>query len=415
MSLFRWAPRDAEQRLNIENPAVPLTDLSLLSVLGGSPTDAGMAVTELTSLNFSAVWRCVSLISGLGGALPLNVYDKTTKQPVEHSLLDNPHPDLTPLEFWKLSYVHRTLWGNFYAQKIFKRGNGTIQYLMPIMPNHVIPGKAKPTPANPSGKVFQVTDDAGRTHAMTSNEIFHLPGLGYDGVCGMSPIKMARQGIGLALGAEKYASTLFGSGNLTSGILQTEQRLTQQQAEKLQVQWQEKLGGLARAHRVAVLDSGAKFQSLTMPNDDAQLLESRRFQLTELGRYYGVPPFLLFDHEKSTTWGTGLEQQGLGFVMYDLHPTWLATTEQRVTKELLGDGLIARYSIRQLLRGDSIARAEWSRVMFEMGVLNANEIREDEDLPPREGGDKYLDSVTAQQANENALTSTSLGPSSANS
>jgi HK97 family phage portal protein len=127
-----------------------------------------------------------------------------------------------------------------------------------------------------------------------------------------------------------------------------------------------------------------------MPNDDAQLLESRRFELTELGRYFGVPPFLLFDHEKSTTWGSGLEQQMLGFINVDLHPTWLGPTEQRITKELLGNGLEARYDMRDIMRGDSVARANYYQVMFGLGGLNANEIRFDEDLPPVEGGDEYL-------------------------
>src|SRR5690606_24879545 len=130
------------------------------------------------------------------------------------------------------------------------------------------------------------------------------------------------------------------------------------------------------------IDSGAEFQSLTMPNDEAQLLETRTFQLGEIGRIFGVPPFLMSNTEKSTSWGTALEQQAQAFVQFDLHPQWLAPTEQRVTQELLPSGRDAKYKVEGLLRGDSQARAEFYRAMRELGVMNADEIRALEDMPP---------------------------------
>lgn len=405
-----------EKRVNIENPAVPLTDPSLLAWLTGPPTDSGVPVNEFTAMNFSAVARCISLISGLGGALPIVVADTKTKEPVENTLVSKPHPDMTRVEFWRLTYVHRALWGNFYAQKIRKRA-GTVQYLMPIAPNRVVPKLGPSSAGNPSGKVFTVSQERGQSKTYTSRDIYHLPGLGFDGVVGMSPIRMAAQAIGLSLGAEKYSAKLFGSGNLMSGILQTDQKLTKQQAEGLQDRWHEKMAGLQRAHQAAVLDAGLKFQSLQMPNDDAQMLESRRFQLTEIGRWYGVPPFLLFDHEKSTTWGSGLEQQALGFCKFDLHPMWLAPTEARITDELLGEGLQATYDMTDLLRGDSVARAEFYRVMREVGAYSANDIRDSENLPPVDGGDEYLKpaamgtTANAPLGTDKVLGGASLGPS----
>lgn len=390
MSLFRGF----ESRYSLENPSVPLTASSLAGLLMNAPNDAGVPVNEYTAMNFSAVYRCVALISGLGGALPLKAFRKGTKDPAKSTLLDNPHPEMTALEFWRLSYVHRCLWGNFYARKV-RKASGNIDYLLDLNPNQARAIRVAPTDGNPSGKAFRVTDYNGKTEILTSHDIFHLPGLGFDGMCGYSPVRLGAQAIGLALGAEKYAAKLFGSGNLMSGILQTDQSLTPDQAEALQGQWQTMLAGLQRAHQTAVLDSGLKFQSLTMPNDDAQLLESRRFELTEIGRWYGVPPFLLFDHEKSTTWGSGLEQQALGFMKYDLHPTWLAPTEQRISRELLPNQMDARYDMAEILRGDSNARAVYYRNLREIGVLNANEIRDYEDLAPRPdlNGDVYLDPV----------------------
>lgn len=374
----------------IESPTQPLTSANLLALLGGTATDAGVSVTPEGSLAMSAVYRGTALISQLGGALPIKVYDKSTNETTSSQLLDNPHPELTDLELWRLSYVHRCLWGNSYFQKV-RDNMRRITWLYPLSPWRMRVGRArKPIPENPTGKVFQFTDDWGTYHEMTPKEIFHIPGMGYDGVCGVSPVRAAAQAIGLSLAAEQSAARLFGSGNMLSGVLQTEQRLTEPQATALQDRWRAKFGGSKNAHEVAVLDSGAAFQSMTMPNVDAQMLESRDFQITELSRFFGVPPYLMFQTEKSTSWGTGIEQQAVGFVKFDLHPGWLAPTEARITKELLPDGRRAKYKIEGLLRGDTMARAEFYRVMREVGAFSANDIREFEDLTPVEGGEMYL-------------------------
>lgn len=400
-----------ESRASLENPAVPLTSASLLAMLGGYPTDSGTQITEVTSMRMSAVFRGVSLVAGLCGSLPIDVVEKKTKKEASNPLIDDPHPEMTPAELWGLTGAHRVLWGNAYLQKVYKRG-GAIDHLAPITPDRVTVGKANPIKANPTGKVFRVVDDNGVAHAMTPNEILHIPGLSYDGVCGTSPVRAAAQAVGLSIGAEKYGAKLFGSGNLMSGLLQTEQKLTQQQAETLQQRWQERIGGIDNAHKVAILDAGAKFQSLTMPNDDAQLLESRDFQITELARFLGIPPYLMMQTEKTTSWGTGLEQQATGFVKFDLHPRWLATTEQRITKELLPSDLQARYNIDDLMRGDSISRSEYYRVMYEMGAFSANEIRRLEGLPPREGGDDYMEPLPAGAVNSPLGTDPVIGGSS---
>lgn len=390
MSLLRLS----ERRANIENPAVPLTSNTLLSLFGGQQTDSGIPVTEYTAMKMSAVYRGASLVSGLCGALPINVYKVDSKDKQSDSLLASPHPEMTPLEFWRLCGLHRMLWGNFYAQKI-RNGAGGIVWLNPIHPRNVAVLRASSIPTNPTGKIFKVTEDNGKITPCTSNEIFHVPGLGYEGLAGFSPVRMAAQAIGLSLAVEKYGSNLFGRGNLLSGLLQTDSKLNQDQAEALQQRWSEKFSGQDGAHRVAVLDAGAKFQSLTMPNDDAEMLASRDFQVTEIARFMGIPPYLMYQTDKTTSWGSGLEQQARGFNQFDLHPNWLAPTEQRVTKELLPRGKEARYDIDQLLRGDSEARAKYYAVLREAGALSPNEIRFLEDLPPRPGGDTYIDPAPA--------------------
>lgn len=379
-----------ERRTSLESPTLPLTSTALLDWLGGTLMDSGIQVSETSSLATSAVWRATALISSLGGALPLPTYTRGTQQRAELQPFDDWHPEMPGLELKKMSYVHRCLWGNSYYQKVRSR-SGELKYLYPITPDRCAVGRVRPSTANPAGKMFRVVDDWGEAHAFTTRDILHVPGLGYDGLTGCSPVRAAAQGVGLALAAEKSAAKLFGSGNMLSGFLQTEQRLSQPQAEALQARWREKMSGASSAHEVGVLDSGAKFESLTMPNDDAQMLESRQFQVTDLARYFGVPPFLMMQTEKSTSWGTGLEQQSTGFSVWDLHPQWLAPYEARINKELLFPlGLYCEYNMEGLLRGDSKSRAEFYRVMREIGAFSANDVRELENRPPIEGGESYL-------------------------
>jgi len=376
-----------EHRASLENPAVPLTSANLVSLLGGTAGESGVQVTETSGLRMPAVWRAVAVIANVAAALPLHTYTSGTRDRATVALLEDPHPELTRFELWRLVYVHRLLWGNAYLQKV-RNGGGKIVQLWPVRPDRVKADREPPTPENPGGKVFWIQDDHGVRQRRTSREILHLPALGYDGVTGCSPVRAAAEGIGLGLAAEKAAAKLYGSGNMISGVLQTEQRLTEEQAAQLKAGWKAKLSGGQSAHDIAVLDSGASFSPVTMPYKDSQFLESRQFQVTEVSRMFGVPPFLLMSTEKSTSWGTGLEQQAQGFVTWDLAPTWLTPTEQRVTKELLDSGQYAKYQVNGLLRGDSSARATFYRALRDTGAFSADDIRELEDLKPiggREG------------------------------
>lgn len=374
-----------ETRNVLDRPAVPLTSTSLLEVLGGPMSDSGVRITERSSLTMSAVYRCVTLVSSVCASLPLHSYKVDSLERSDSNLLSNPHPEMTAYELWRSVYAFRCLWGNAYLHKI-RDSVGRVKQLWPIHPERVQVGRARPIDLNPSGKIFKITDDDGAEHPFTSREIMHIPHLGYDGITGVSPIRLATQAIGIALAAEKYAAKLFSSGNLLSGILQTEQRLQKADAERLQERWNRTMTGIDQARKVAILDSGAKFQSLTMPNDDAEMLATRQFQVPEIGRFFGIPSFLLGDTGRTPGQGAGLEQESLGWVIYDLHPTWLAPTEQRITKELVPNDMYVKYRLEGLLRGDSQARAEFYTALWGIGVLNPDEIRELEDRPPIPGG-----------------------------
>lgn len=369
---------------SVENPTHSLSGSTILEAIGARNSSSGRAVTEQTSLGMPAVWRAVNLLAGTVASLPLHAYRSSeggrTVQTTGRaaSLLETPHPDMTRFELWETVMAHMLLWGNAYLW-LGRNQLGQVVELWPIHPSRVKVGRTSET----GRKVYQI-DGGEREHDDSS--ILHLPAFGYDGVCGVSPIRIAREGIGLALAAEEYGARLFGSGSLATGLLQTEQRLTPDQADILQERWKTKRAGLKSAHETIVLDRGATFTQLTIPPGDAQFIESRRFQISEVARMFGVPPHMLMDTEKSTSWGTGIEQQGIGFVVYTLRP-WLTRTEQRITRVLKPEPVYAKFAVEGLLRGDSASRLAFYKGMWEIGALNTDEVRALEERGPVEGGD----------------------------
>ena len=374
---------------SVENPAKPLTDASLIEMFGGTPTHSGVTVNEKTALNLIAVYRCVELIAGTCAALPLKAYRTGTKERIQAPVLDDPHPELTSFEVWEIGFASLLLWGNAYFRKL-RDGTGRIRYLWPLHPSRVEPELVGPTETNPGGKVFKIKDRNGADQEYTPFEILHIPGLGYDGRKGLSRIQLAKQGLGLGLAAEEYAARFFGSGSMFSGILTTDARLEEGAAKALKQRWKEKVGGLARAHDIAVLDSGAKFQPVSIPPEDAELLATRNYTTTEIARLFGLPPHAIGDVEKSTSWGTGIEQQTIGMVQFTLQPSYLRRVERRLTKEVLfNPNVYAEYTVEGLLRGDSKSRAAFYQTMRAIKAMTANEVRIRENLEPYEGGDVF--------------------------
>ncbi len=387
MTLF--APLATPRARAVESPAVPLTSSTLLELVGGSHAAAGVNVTETTALGMPAVWRAVNVIAGTAAGLPLHAYrdvedtrEKLKAPDRAARFLDDPHPDLTPFELWETAYTHVALWGNFYGRKLGSTAMPLAE-LWPIHPSRVKVGRVSET----GRKIYEID---GGLEVHYDDTLLHVPGFGYDGTCGVSPVRAAREGLSLAMAAEQYGAKFFGSGSLATGVLQTEQRLTPRQADALHARWQAKRTGLGSAHDTIVLDRGAKFEQLSIPPEDAQFIETRRFQISEIARMFGIPPHMLMDTEKSTSWGTGIEQQTIGFVTYSLR-NWLIRFEQRISKHLLKpQNAYARYSLEGLLRGDSAQRAAFYRTMREIGGLNADEIRALEERGPIPGGDVYL-------------------------
>lgn len=377
------APRNA----SIQSPTVPLTDTTILEYLGADTKSiSGTNVTEVTALGVPAVLRAAQVSSSVPASLPFHAYREVEGagriRATGHAarLMDDPHPDMTPYELWQTVFLHRKLWGNAYLRKL-RNQLGQLAELWPIHPGRVKAGRSSET----GRKVYVV--DGNTDDPLSDDEILHIPGMGYDGICGVSPIRAAREAVGLGLAAQEYGARLFSSGALATGVLQTDQRLTQKQADQLSERWNAKRTGMKSAHETVVLDKGANFHQLSINPGDAQFLESRRFQVVEVCRFMGLPPFLMFETEKSTSWGTGLEQQALGWVQFDLGPD-LVAVEQRVSKGALRpEPVYSRFSLEGLLRGDSAARAAFYTAMWNLGALSTNEVRAYEEQAPVEGGD----------------------------
>ncbi len=360
-------------------------------MLDGAPSTTGIRVTNTSALRHIAVFRSVELRAGTMAALPLKAFQKDSRERVVNApVLDDPHPELTRFEVWEQAYAHIDLWGNAYLRKL-RDGAGRVRYLWPIHPSRVHVDLVEPDERNPGGKVFAIDAKGGRREPYTSYEILHLPGFGYDGRVGLSRIELGSRAIELGLAAEDYAARFFGNGTSLSGILSTDQTISQTVADTLKQRWREKVGGLSKSHDIAVLDAGTKFQPISIPAKDAQLLETRQSSVGDIATLFGLPPHAIGDVERSTSWGTGIEQQTIGMVQFTFQPM-LARVEQRLTKEIVqpaNPNVYVEYVVEGLLRGDSASRAAFYQAMRQMKAMSANEVRARENLEPYEGGDTY--------------------------
>jgi HK97 family phage portal protein len=387
MGLFR-----PERRTSFENPSVSLSDASLIQMFGGDVmTTAGPMVSETGAIStMVAVYRAISLLSGLVAGLPFKAFRYSDRSEVIVRPMHNPGYDRTPFELWETVMVHLLGWGNAWVHKE-RNAFGAIENLVPINPSRVKPKYYPPgTLVDQGVKVFEVKQPDGSLIPMTNYELMHIPGLSYDGLLGLSPVGVARQAIGTQMAADDLASRQYSNGNMIGGVLTTDRPLTQQQADALKARWREKMQGARHAHDIAVLDTGTKFQATTLAPEEAQFLQTRRWQTIEIARVFGIPPHLLGDVERTTSWGTGIEQQNIAFVAYTLRP-WLSRIEQRVSFQVVTPkSQFAEFEINGLLRGSAPERAAFYANGIQWGWLTRNEARIKENLVPITGLDEPL-------------------------
>ncbi len=365
-------------------------------------TTAGKPVNEHTAMQMTAVYSCVRILSETLAGLPLHVYkyndsggkEKYLKHPIYKLLHDEPNPEMTSFAFRETLMSHLLLWGNAYAQ-IIRNARGEVIALYPLMPNKMTVDR------DSSGRLFYLyqrsTEDAptlGKDSQvyLDPSDVLHIPGLGFDGLVGYSPIAMAKNAVGLAIATEEYGAKFFANGAAPGGVL--EHPGTIKDPQKVKESWNAAYQGSTNAHRVAVLEEGMKYQAIGISPEQAQFLETRKFQINEIARIFRVPPHMLADLEKSSF--SNIEQQSLEFVKYTLDP-WVVRWEQSMCRALLMESekptVFIKFNVDGLLRGDYVSRMSGYATARQNGWMSANDIRALENLdriPVELGGDLYL-------------------------
>ena len=373
---------------------------SSYNFLFGSST-SGKAVTERTAMQMTAVYSCVRILAEAVAGLPLNLYhylpdggkEKSYEHPLYRLLHDEPNPEMSSFVFRETLMTHLLLWGNAYAQ-IIRNGKGEVVALYPLMPNRITVDRDE------NGQLYysynRSSDEApimkGSTVILKPSDVLHIPGLGFDGLVGYSPIAMAKNAIGMAIACEEYGAKFFANGAAPGGVL--EHPGTIKDPQRVREAWQSQFGGSGNSNKIAVLEEGMKYTPIGISPEQAQFLETRKFQINEIARIFRVPPHMVGDLEKSSF--SNIEQQSLEFVKYTLDP-WVIRWEQSIMRSLLSfeekTQYFVKFNLEGLLRGDYQSRMTGYATARQNGWMSANDIRELENLdriPTKDGGDLYL-------------------------
>ncbi len=355
-------------------------------------TASGKTVNERTAMQTTAVYACVRILAETIASLPLHTYrytingkEKATDHQIYRLLADEPNPEMTSFVLRETLMGHLLLWGNAYAQ-IIRDGRGRVLALYPLLPNKMTVDRTE------KGELYYIYNKEGQSYTLRNDEVLHIPGLGFDGLIGYSPIAMAKNAIGMAIATEEYGAKFFANGANPGGVL--EHPGVVKDPARVRESWNSVYQGSSNAHRVAVLEEGMKFQSIGIPPEQAQFLETRKFQINEIARIFRIPPHMIGDLEKSSF--SNIEQQSLEFVMYTLDP-WVVRWEQSIKRVLFSadekKDYFVKFNVDGLLRGDYQSRMNGYAVGRQNGWLSANDIRELENMnriSEELGGDLYL-------------------------
>lgn len=357
----------------------------------GAASHSGEHVTETSALALSSVWACVNLLSGTIASLPLMVYRTgadgartvAKDHPLYRILHDSPNADQTAGDFWEFSVAGLELWGNAYAR--IDRSGGRIVALTPVKPSVMMVDRSA------SGELRYRWSDEGKSYEVMQRDMLHVRGFGGSPLGGMSTLAFGRHAFGLATAIDRAAGKMFENGMRPSVALTFDKFLTRDQRAIAEEKLAQKFVGAMNTGKPFINEGGSKLEPLSINPEDAQMLQSRGFSVEEICRFFGVPPFMVGHTEKSTSWGTGLEQQTMGFQKFTLRRR-LKRIEQAIEKQLLtpqdrAAGITVEFNLEGLLRGDSKARAAFYTALLNAGVMTINEVRALENLPPVPGGD----------------------------
>ena len=385
-------------------------------------TTSGKPVNERTAMQTTAVYACVRILAEAVASLPLHVYEYQDDggkklvhdHPLYYLLHDEPNPEMTSFVFKETLMSHLLIWGNAYAQ-IIRDGAGRVLGLYPLLPDKM------DVQRDDKGNIYYVYSRNSDENPMfkeygnirlKAENVLHIPGLGFDGLIGYSPIAMAKNAVGMTLACEEYGASFFANGANPGGVLEHPGVL--KDPSKVRESWNSVYRGVNNAHKIAVLEEGMKYQQIGIPPEEAQFLETRKFQINEIARLYRIPPHMVGDLDKSSF--SNIEQQSLEFVKYTLDP-WVIRWEQSLQRSLLLPGEKGKYFIKLnvdgLLRGDYQSRMNGYAVGRQNGWFSANDIREMENMnpiPDEEGGNLYLiNGAMTKLADAGAFAKTDTG------
>ena len=393
-----------ERRAKVEGPYRLSDDGAVTLFASSSNSHAGVVVTEETAITYTAVWACVKVIAESIASVPLILYrrldegdrrERASDEALYGLLHDFPNDEMTSMVWRETMLAHLLLWGNHYSY-IERSGGGEIIRLTPIPPQYVTPERTNaPTSNGRREVIYRVTP--GETESPTilrSSEVLHIPGLSFNGLKGLSVIAANREAIGLGMAADQFGGAFFGNSARPSGMLVSEAPLKKEARDRIKEQWNEAHQGTRNAQKTAVLDAALKWQPISINPNDAQFLETRKYQVEDVARVFRVPLVLVQSMEKTTSWGSGVEQLMIGFVTHTLRP-WMVRIEQEIHRKCLNEeqrrSLYVEHLDAGLLRGDLKSRYDAYAVGRQWGWLSPNDVRrkENEDPIPGEQGDSY--------------------------
>ena len=371
----------------------PQDSVSAAPVFYFGTSGSGKSVTVQSAIQLSTVYACVRVISETIASLPLGIYEtvndgneKATDHPLYRLLHDEPNSEMTSFVFREVMLAHLLLYGNSYSQ-IIRSGKNQVIGLYPLLPDHMDVDRD-----SKGNLTYTYTTSDGKTVSIKPRDVLHIPGLGFDGVMGYSPIALEKNAIGLGIASEEYGSKFFSNGARPSGILTHPNTVKNPKA--LRESWNSAYGGSSNSNRVAILEEGMKFEPIAIPNNEAQFLETRKFQVDEICRIFRVPPHLVGNLEHATF--SNIEHQSIDFAVHTIRP-WLVRIEQAMNRALLSDQekgrFFVQFNIDGLMRGDYKSRMEGYAIGRQNGWLSANDIRALENqnpIPADQGGDAYL-------------------------
>ncbi len=376
-----------ERRSTVRNPA----DWLHATLSGGDRTASGETSGPDKALTLSAYFAAIRAISEDVGKLPLIVYKhlkprgkaRATEHQLYRLLHDEPNREMSSMSFRETLTMHAIGWGNGYAE-IVRDDKGNPIALWPIDP-----GRVRIERSDGSKIVYAVSAAHGKEIELQSRDVFHLHGLGFDGLSGYSVAHLARESIGAALAAEKSGAALFGNGSQPAGVLEIPDHLPEEARKALRESWDSRFKGAANAHKTAILEQGLQFKAIAVPNKDAQWIEMREFSVSELARWLRIPPHKIA-HMRDATF-SNIESQAREYVIDTLQP-WLVRWEQEITRKLIANRtmIFAEHLVDGLLRGDTTIRFNAYQTAIASGWMSRNEARSLENLNPVDGLDELL-------------------------